>query len=138
MANTSVEKLEAAEEIAVTAQGQHMTLPEVTTPAELASRMGWSERRVRSEAKRLGIGRALGNRLRFLPEDVHAILEATNLCPSKSIGVQEALSGNIGERLPDIDSAALLAHLTRKPRKELRPRLKTNSGNVVSMEKKRR
>jgi len=115
-----------------------MTLPEITTPAELASRMGWSERRVRSEAKRLGIGRALGNRLRFLPEDVHAILEATNLCPSKSIGVQEALSGSTGERLPEIDSVGLLAHLTRKPRKELRPRLKTNSGNVVSMEKKRR
>ena len=115
-----------------------MTLPDVTTPKQLADRLKWSERHVRDLARRLGIGRALGNRLRFLPEDVDAILEATNLCPSKSISVREALSGNIGERLPEIDSVDLLAHLTRKQPRELRPRLKTSSGSVVSMEKRRR
>ena len=49
-----------------------------------------------------------------------------------------ALSGTIGKRLPDIDSAALLAHLIRKPRKELRPRSKTSSINVVLMAQKTR
>ena len=113
-----------------------MTLPEITTPAELARHLGWSEKRLRSLARRLGAGHELGNRMVFWPEDVDAIREATRLCPSKSIGVREALSGAIGERLPDIDSVDLLAHLTRKPRKELRPRSRTGSGVVVSMEKK--
>ena len=114
-----------------------MTLPETTTPEELARHMGWAPKRVRRLAKRLGACRVLGNRMALMPEDVQAILEATKPCPSKSIDVREALSGNTVERLPDIDSAALLAHLTKKPRRELRPRLKTSSGNVVSMEKKR-
>jgi hypothetical protein len=73
----------------------------------------------------------------LLGEDVAAIMEAAKPCPSKSIAVREALSGSIGERLPEIDSVDLLAHLTRKPRKELRPRSKTSSGNVVSMAKRR-
>jgi hypothetical protein len=110
----------------------------IVTPKELAAELGWSERNVRDLARRLGACRILGNRMRFLPEDVQAILEATRPCPSKSIDVREAMSGTTEARLPDIDSAALLAHLTRKPRKELRPRLKTNSGAVVSMEKRRR
>ena len=115
-----------------------MTLPEATTPRDLAKHLGWSEKRLRSLARRLGACRELGNRMLFLPDDVAAIMEATKPCPSRSIGVQEALSGNIGERLPDIDSVDLLAQLTRKPRKELRPRSRTASGSVVLMEKKRR
>src|ERR1700722_7033584 len=114
-----------------------MILPEVTTPKDLAQRLGWAEKRVRSLAKRLGACRVLGNRMVFLPEDVNAIMEATKPCPSKSIDVREALSGNIGGRLPEIDSVDLLAHLTKKPHKELRPRSKTSSGNVVSMGRKR-
>lgn len=114
-----------------------MTLPETTTPEALADHMGWSERRVRDLARRLGACRILGNRMVLLGEDVAAIMEAAKPCPSRSIDAQEALSGTIGERLPDVDSVALLAHLTRKPRRELRPRLKTNSTNVVSMEKRK-
>ena len=114
-----------------------MMVIDFTTPAALAKQLGWAEKRVRSLAKRLGACRILGNRMVFLPEDVKAIMEATKPCPSRSIDVREALSGATGARLPDVDSADLLAHLTRKPRRELRPRLKTSSGNVVSMEKKR-
>ena len=114
-----------------------MTLPEVTTPKALADHLDWSERRVRDLARRLGACRILGNRMVLLGEDIAAIMEAAKPCPSKSIAVREALSGSIGERLPDVDSVALLAHLTKKPRKELRPRSKTSSGNVVSMGKKR-
>ena len=116
-----------------------MTLPTPTTPYTLAQIMGWSEKRVRSLARRLGACRILGNRMVFLPDDVNAIMEATKPCPSKSIDAREAMSGiTEGRSLPDIDSVGLLAHLTRKPHKELRPRLKTSSGNVVSMGKKRR
>ena len=115
-----------------------MTLPETTTPEALADHMGWSERRVRDLARRLGACRILGNRMVLLGEDVAAIMEAAKPCPSKSIAVREALSGSIGERLPDVDSVDLLAQLTAKPRKELRPRLKTSSGNVVLIQKSRR
>jgi len=114
-----------------------MTLPETTTPEALADHMGWSGRRVRELARKLGACRILGNRMILLGEDVAAIMEAAKPCPSKSIAVREALSGSIGERLPEIDSVDLLAQLTRKPRRELRPRSKTSSGNVVSMGKKR-
>ena len=115
-----------------------MTLPETTTPDELASHMGWSARRVREFARKIGACRIQGGKMVLLGEDVAAIMEASRPFPSKSIAVREALSGSIGERLPDIDSVDLLAQLTRKSRKELRPRYKTNSLNVVSMEKSRR
>jgi len=114
-----------------------MTLPEYTTPEALAEHLGWAEKRVRSIARRLGACRILGNRMVMLPADVTAIMEATKPCPSKSIAVREALSGITEGRLPDIGSAELLAHLTKKPQRELRPRSKTSSGNVVSIPKRR-
>jgi hypothetical protein len=114
-----------------------MTLPETITPEALADHMGWSARRVREFARKIGACRIQGGKMVLLGEDVDAIMEASKPCPSRSSSVREALSGNIGERLPDVDSVDLLAQLTRKPRRELRPRLKTSSGNVVSMEKKR-
>jgi|EndMetStandDraft_8_1072994.scaffolds.fasta_scaffold863474_1 hypothetical protein len=113
-----------------------MTLPETTTPEALADHMGWSERRVRDLARRLGACRILGNRMVLLGEDVAAIMEAAKPCPSKSIAVREALSGTIEGPLPEFDSVDLLAHLTKKPRRELRPRSKTSSGNVVSIRNK--
>jgi hypothetical protein len=88
-----------------------MTLPETTTPEALASSLGVSERRVRTLARRLGACRIFGNRMLLLGEDVAAIMEAVRPCPSKSIAVREALSGNIEERLPDIDSAWLYWHI---------------------------
>jgi hypothetical protein len=47
-----------------------LNLPEITTPAELAERMGWSERHVRDLARRLGACRVLGNRMVMLPQDI--------------------------------------------------------------------
>lgn len=58
-----------------------MDLPEVTTPAELAKHLGWSERRVRDLARRLGACRILGNRMVLIKEDIEAILEATKPAP---------------------------------------------------------
>src|SRR3954471_15365597 len=114
-----------------------MVLPETTTPEALAHSMGISERRVRSLARRLGACRIFGNAMRLTKADVDAILEAVKPCPSRSIDVREAMSGTIEGRLPDIDSAALLAHLTKRTPKELRPRLKTSSGNVVSLKNRK-
>jgi hypothetical protein len=115
-----------------------MTLPETTTPEALANHMGWSGRAVRDIAKKIGACRILGGKMVLLGEDVAAIMEAAKPCPSRSISVQEAISGSIGARLPDVDSVDLLAHLTKKPHRELRPRLKTSSGDVVWMGKRRR
>jgi hypothetical protein len=115
-----------------------MTLPETTTPAALAEHIGVSERFVRSIARKLGACRIFGHAMRLTNDDVQAIMEAVKPCPSRSIAVREALSGSIGERLPDIDSVDLLAQLTAKPRRELRPRSKTSSGNVVLIQKSRR
>jgi hypothetical protein len=38
-------------------------LPDVTTPAELAKQLGWSERHVRALARDIGTCRILGNRM---------------------------------------------------------------------------
>ena len=115
-----------------------MTLPETTTPAALAEHMGVSERFIRGIARKLGACRIFGHAMRLTNDDVQAIMEAVKPCPSRSIDAKEAMSGSIGERLPDIDSVDLLAHLTAKPRKESHPRLKTSSGNVVLIQKSRR
>jgi hypothetical protein len=53
-----------------------MTLPETTTPEALADHMGWSGKRVRALARRLGACRILGNRMVLLGEDVAAIKAA--------------------------------------------------------------
>lgn len=53
-------------------------LPEITTPEDLAKRLGWSERRVRDVARRAGACRILGNRMVFTPSDVAAMEEIAN------------------------------------------------------------
>jgi hypothetical protein len=53
-----------------------VTLPEFTTPEELAKHLGWSEKRVRSLARRIGACRVLGNRMALLNEDVTRIKAA--------------------------------------------------------------
>jgi hypothetical protein len=110
---------------------------EVTTPAELAKQLGWSEKRVRRFAKKLGACRVLGNRMALLREDVQTILEATRLCPSNSIGVKEVMSGTTEGQLPEIGYEDLLGHLTAKRRRVLRPRSKTDTTNVISMGRKK-
>jgi hypothetical protein len=40
-----------------------MEFPEVISPAELAKRLGWSERRIRVLAREVGACRILGNRM---------------------------------------------------------------------------
>ena len=49
-------------------------LSDVTMPADLAQELGWSERRLKALAKRLGACRVIGKTMVLLPEDVRVIL----------------------------------------------------------------
>src|SRR5882724_4437963 len=109
-------------------------LPDVTTPAELADRLGWSERSLRYLARRLGACRVLGNRMVLLPQDVHTIMEATR-CPSNSISATR--SGITGAQLPAGDYAELVKRRTKIKRRLKLPNSKSASGNVVPMDHKR-
>lgn len=54
-----------------------MTLPAVYRPEQVAQHLGWSERRVRSEAKRLGACLVMGNRMTITEADVQALKDGT-------------------------------------------------------------
>src|SRR6476646_4864794 len=82
-------------------------LPDFTTPEALADHLGWSPRRVREVARRLGACRIIGNRMILLPDDVKAIMEASKPCPSSS--TDAAKSGTIAAPLPGGDYEALRA-----------------------------
>jgi hypothetical protein len=112
------------------------TFPETTTPKELASCMGWSERRVRGVAKRLGACLILGNRMVLTKDDVDAILKEARPWPLKS--TSEAASGITAGRLPAIDYEDRLAQRTAKKRRGLRPKSRTDNTNVVSMQSSKR
>src|SRR5687768_6250205 len=74
-------------------------VPAIVFPAELASELGCSERKIRRLARGLGACRIFGKTMVLLPEDVEAIFEAARPCPSPSIaGVK---SGTTAEPLPD-------------------------------------
>src|SRR5262245_25251465 len=107
-----------------------MILPEYTTPDALAEHLGCSKRRVRALARGLGVGRALGNRIVLLKQDVDAILEATR-CHSHSTGVEK--SGTTAARLPDGDYAALQRLRARKRPNELPPTANSLPGKVISI-----
>src|SRR5580692_2715658 len=110
-----------------------MNIPDGISPAAMASKYGFSERRVREKARELGACRILGKAMTLLPEDVHTILEALKCPRLPSISVTG--SGTIAAPSPRGDYAALRA--SRKPKKTLRrerlPSSKTDSGNVITM-----
>src|SRR6185312_6367563 len=117
-----------------------MSLPDAISPEAFAKQMGWSPKRVRRLAKKLGACRILSNRMSLLPEDIDAILEATKPCPSSSINAKRAmadLSGGTTGQLPDIDYAHRLAQRKKTSPRELRPRSSTEPTNVISMGRKR-
>src|ERR1700756_5609872 len=119
-------------------RGGALTLDAIT-PAQLAAALGWSERRVRDKARELGACRLMGNRMILLPEDVQALLEATK-CPSSSLSGKRAMEdifGTTGGQLPAIDYEGRLAQRTARSRRVLSPRSKTDSTNVISMDRKK-
>ena len=105
------------------------------SPEAFAKEMGWAPKRVRRLAKCLGACRILGNRMALMPDDIKTILEATKPCHSKSIDAREATSSTIAERLPDIGYESRREQRIAKQRRELRPRPKLGSGNVVSIKR---
>src|SRR6187455_3097081 len=107
-----------------------MALPEIYTPDEVAQRLRWSERRVRSEAKRLGACLIMGNRMRLTEADVIAIMESQR-CPS--VSTSAARFGTSGVRLPAGDFEALAKLRTKPLHRASLPRSKSGSGKVVSM-----
>ena len=60
-----------------------MTLPNVYRPEEVAQHLGWSERFVRTEARRLGACSGSGRRMRLLDKDVATILRRTDARQSR-------------------------------------------------------
>ena len=110
-----------------------MTLPVVYRPEEIAQRFGWSARRVRSEAKRLGACLVMGNRMMLTEQDVLTLMEEQR-CPSSSTSA--ARSGITGARLPVGGYADLVKQRTKPLRRERPPKSKPANGNVVSMVRK--
>ncbi len=58
-----------------------VALPSTIAPEELARHMGWSLRRVKALARRIGACRIMGNRMTLTQADVDAILEESRPCP---------------------------------------------------------
>ena len=110
-------------------------IPDAISPETFAKAYGWSEKRVRRVARKLGACRVLGNRMMLLPQDIHVILEWSKPCPSSCLNVKP--SGITEARLPAVDYAARLRQRTENSRRELRPRSKDASTNVVLMDRKK-
>ncbi len=109
--------------------------PQMITPVELARETGWSERRLRELARKLGACRIVGNRMLLTQSDVDAILEASRPCPSHS--TSEAKSGTTGVRLPGGSYAELQALLTKRKQSASQRTSKTDNGKVISMARAR-
>src|ERR1700743_3057492 len=111
-----------------------MTLPEVTTPKDLARHLGWPERRVRRIAKALGACLISGDCMTLTKDDVLKIMESQR-CPSSSTCATG--SGIIAEQLArlsvDRASEALARPRTKTSRRVRLPRSKPTTGKVISM-----
>jgi hypothetical protein len=110
-----------------------MSMLDHVKPGDLAKDLGWSEKRLRRLAKRLGACCVLGNRMILLPRHVDLITKAVEPCPSHCIDVKRVESGTIGGPLPEISYEDRLRQRTVKQQRELSPRSKTEPTNVISM-----
>lgn len=63
---------------------QAPVVPPHITPAELANRLGVSERRIRAMARQLGACHLFGNKMLLMQEDVDAIIEASKPPPRQT------------------------------------------------------
>lgn len=114
-----------------------MSLLDHIKPGDLAKDLGWSEKRLRRLAKRLGACCVLGNRMILLPRHVDLITKAVEPCPSHSIDVNQAESGTTADPLMGVSYEDLLAQRIAKSQRKLQPRSKPETGNIVSMARKR-
>src|SRR4051812_47815630 len=109
-------------------------IPPTVTPKDLADATGWSERSVRRTARALNACLGTGRGMRLTAADVQAIMEEKR-CPSRS--TSGARSTTTGARFPVGDYEVLRAQRTKSEPKELRPRKKPNSGNIITMDRAR-
>lgn len=103
-----------------------MTAPEYMTPDDFAKHFGWSPRRVRDMARKIGACRIVGNRMILIQSDIDALLEATKPCLSPSTSAEK--SGTIAERSKGKDFAELLALREKMKQGENLP--KSHVGNT--------
>lgn len=108
----------------------HIIIPETTTPAELAERLGASPRRVQDEVRALGCYCKIGGKVLMCAHHVEAFMEAME-CPSNSTGA--AKPGTTGDRLPEGDYVVLRKRLTKPMLKGSKRKLNKGPGTVVSM-----
>lgn len=108
-------------------------LPPKTTPAELATHLGVSERALRERAYAIGAYHKIGQTMFFTDEDVNQLMEDAKPCPSKSSA--GGASGTTRAPSPAGDFAALRERLTKPSRKGSRRKSKGPSGAVISMDR---
>jgi hypothetical protein len=108
------------------------TLPNFTTPGELAKHLGMSERTLREKARSVGACRELGKTMIMLDEDVAILMESLKQCPSRSTSA--AKSGTTGALSPGGDYADLQARRSKRAPKGSRPTSKAARGKVILMD----
>lgn len=118
------------------ARASSLVLPAVTTPEELAEHCGWSSRRVRAIAKKLGACSSMGGHMVLTQADVVTIMELQR-CPSNSTLAAKAKFGTTAARLPAGGYEDLVKQRTKASRRVRLPRSKPANGNVISMDRKR-
>lgn len=108
-------------------------IPPVMTVREFARHTGWSERRLREIARKIGACRIVGNRMLLTKADVEAIFEASRPCPANDLlSTREEISGTTGVRLP-VNAYEVLQAMLTKPKpsnssRSKRPRSGTAPG----------
>ena len=109
-------------------------IPQTITPAELASMLGVSSRRVQEDVRALGCYCKIGAKVIMREHHVAAFMEAME-CQSKSTSVVKF--GTTEVPLPEGDHAALVARRTKKQPKGLRQKSKLPTGVVTLMDQRR-
>jgi hypothetical protein len=107
-------------------------LPDYTTPEDLASHLGVSERTVRDLARAHNACSTIGKRMILRSSDVEIILEATRPCHSSSTNA--AKSGGTAVQLPEGDYESLRAQRTKPQQNALQAKQKRKLGQVISMD----
>lgn len=106
-------------------------IPETITPRQMAQEVGWSERRVREKAIKLGACIGRNRNMRLTREDILKIMESERCHSSSTSAARRTTTAG---RLPAGGFAELQALRTEAKLKKLQPK----NGNVVTMDRNQR
>lgn len=109
--------------------------PDYITPDEFAKHYGWSPRKIREIARKLGACRVMGNRMILLQADVDAILEFSRPQPKSRGGLPTGAPLRAKPRTPAQDYEDLLA--IRAASKAKKTALSPTKGNPIKSVTKR-